>query len=487
MRVKLIQPRMIMRPMDTGLKLHMAPPLGLLTVAAVLRSDHQVTVENENVGPVDLADAPDIVGLSVTVDVLPRAIEIARGYRSRGIPVVAGGIHITSAADTVPEDAFDALCIGAAEGTWPDIMSDLAEGRLKKVYRCSGPLRGEDIVSPAYDLIAAQPYLYCNVVHTSRGCPFRCDFCYNSSREHHYVNRRIEDVLADIRATGQRHILFIDDNFTGNRAWTREFLHRIKPMKLIWNAAVSIDVAKDPDLLDLMKDSGCRSLFIGFESISPESVGSVHKQQNNTSAYEQAIEQIHSRGIMINASFVFGLDGDTPETFRTTLDWIVKNRIETVTSHILTPYPGTVLYDRMKEEGRLITDDLSLYNTAHVVFRPKGMTADELYSGYLWMYRQIYSLKNIIRRRPAAKHQRAGYWLFNLLYRKYGRITDWLCRRITYERIGRFAQIMAYFRRKEQQKGKSKNISTDDYISRQTGVNKKNAASSMNVKTGLTI
>lgn len=446
MNVKLIQPRMIKRPMDTGLKLHMAPPLGLLTVAGILRPAHRVQVCNENIEPLDLTDAPDAVGLSVTVDVLPRAMEIARAYRSRNIPVIAGGIHITAAADTVPPDAFDALCIGAAEGTWPDIMEDLAHGRLRRVYRCSGRLTGKDIASPAYDLIAAQPYLYCNVVHTSRGCPFRCDFCYNSSREHQYVNRRMEDVLSDIRAVGQRHILFIDDNFTGNPAWTREFLRRIRPMNLLWNAAVSVDVAEDPQLLDLMRDSGCRSLFIGFESISPQSINSVHKRQNRTEQYERAIREIHRRGIMINASFVFGLDGDTPGTFQATLDWIVRNRIETVTSHILTPYPGTALYERMKAEGRLLTEDLSLYNTAHVVFQPKGMTADELYRGYLWMYRQIYSLKNIIRRRPAARRQRMTYWLFNLLYRKYGHFTDWLCRRVTYERVGRLAQRLARYR-----------------------------------------
>ena len=447
MTVKLIQPRMNKRPMDTDLKLHMAPPLGLLTVASVIRPEHRVSVENENIGPVDLNDRPDVVGLSVTVDVLPRAMEIARGYRSRGIPVVAGGVHVTTAADTIPEDAFDALCIGAAEGTWPEILRDLAKGTLQKRYRCRGPLRGEDLVSPAYDLIRSQPYLYCNVVHSSRGCPFRCDFCYNSGEEHQYINRPIRDVLADIRATGQRHILFIDDNFAGNRAWTREFLQTIRPMKLRWNAAVSLDAAGDPELLDLMRDSGCRSLFIGFESIHPQSIRSVHKGQNRIEEYEQAVTEIHRRGIMINASFVFGLDGDTPETFPATLRWIVKNRIETVTSHILTPYPGTVLHERMKAEGRLLTDDLSQYNTAHVVFRPKDMTAEELYKGYLWMYRQIYSLKNILRRRPRAKEQRMAYWLFNLMYRKYGRFSDRLCRLVGYGRIGRLAQLLARYTR----------------------------------------
>ena len=446
MTVKLIQPRMHKRPMDTDLKLHMAPPLGLLTVAALLRREHQVTVENENVGPVDLGDSPDAVGISVTVDVLPRAMEIARVYRSRGIPVVAGGIHITTAADTIPEDAFDALCIGAAEGTWPRIMEDLARGALEKTYRCRGSLRGADLVSPAYDMLSPEQYLYCNVVHTSRGCPYQCDFCYNSSREHRYLNRPIPDVLADIRATGQRHILFIDDNFAGNRAWTREFLQAIRPLGLSWHAAVSLDAAGEPELLDLMRDSGCRSLFIGFESIQPGSIESVHKGQNRIESYDRAVAELHSRGIMVNASFVFGLDGDTPETFRATLDWILRNRIETVTSHILTPYPGTVLYDRMLAEGRLLTRDLTLYNTAHVVFRPRGMTPEQLYQGYLGIYREVYSLKNILRRRPEARRQRMSYWLFNLFYRKYGRLTDRLCKLITYARIGRLAQLLSRYR-----------------------------------------
>ena len=218
-------------------------------------------------------------------------------------------------------------------------------------------------------------------------------------------------------------------------------------MGLLWNAAVSIDVARDPELLDLMRDSGCRSLFLGFESIDPRSLDSVHKRQNHIESYERVVAELHRRGIMINGSFVFGLDGDTPETFSATLDWIVRNRIDTVTSHILTPYPGTALYERMRQEGRLLTDDLSQYNTAHVVFQPKGMTPEELYEGYLWIYRQVYSLKNIIRRRPRGREKRMGYWLFNLLYRKYGRWTDWLCRRITYRLVGRIVHCLSKYTR----------------------------------------
>lgn len=435
MYVKLIQPAMHKRPMDTDIKTHMAPPLGLLTIVNLLRDKHRVTLENENIRPIEYYDGPDIVGISVTVDTLPAAIRIAREFRRQGIPVVAGGIHITTASDTIPPDAFDVLCIGAAEKTWPRIMEDFAAGTLKKIYRCAG-MPGRDIVPPAYDFVKQGDYLYCNVVHTSRGCPFRCDFCYNSSGSHPYLHRPIDDVLADIHAVKSGHIMFIDDNFAGDPAWTRKLLHAIMPLKIRWNAAVSINAAYDEELLDLMQRSGCQGLFIGFESVSEASLQDVHKGQNRISRYEEAIDNIHRRGIMINASFVFGLDGDDPDVFRRTLDFIVRNRIETVTSHIMTPYPGTVLYDRLQSEGRITSDDLSLYNTANVVFEPKLMTSQELYDGYLWIYRKVYSFHNILRRMPRHPAQRPAYLMFNLFYRKFGRFSDWLCRRITYRRIG---------------------------------------------------
>ncbi len=445
MYIKLIQPKMIKRPMDTDIKLHMAPPLGLLTIANMIRREHKVSLENENIRKICYDDKPDIVGISVTVDTLPRAVEIAKRFRMQGIPVVAGGIHITTATAFIPQDSFDVLCIGAAEGTWPDILRDHQNGCLQKIYRCRKPLCGADIVSPAYDMVKPEEYLYCNVVHTSRGCPFRCDFCYNSGSDQKYLNREIEDVIADIKAVKSRHIMFIDDNFAGNPQWTRAFLKAITPMKLKWNAAGSINAAYDPELLDLMKESGCQGLFIGFESINPDSISDVHKVQNKTDSYEKAIRAIHDRGIMINASLVFGLDGDTPKTFDATLDWIVKNKIETVTSHILTPYPGTALYERMKAEGRIVTDDLSLYNTANVVFRPANMTAEELYDGYIRIYKQIYSLKNIIRRIPEHRDQRAAFLAFNLLYRKFGKLSDFLCKCISYKRIGIWGEKLSRY------------------------------------------
>ncbi len=195
-------------------------------------------------------------------------------------------------------------------------------------------------------------------------------------------------------------------------------------------------------MLDLMKDSGCQGLFIGFESINENSIKTANKGQNNISRYEYLVSEIHKRGIMINASFVFGLDDDDETTFSRTLDWIVKNKIETVTSHILTPYPGTAQHARMKHEGRITSEDHTLYTTSEVVFSPKRMSPIILKSGYLKIYQDIYSIKNIIKRLP--KHQSIGYILFNLLYRKYGKLTERLCALVGFNRIGYICEKLSY-------------------------------------------
>ncbi len=300
-------------------------------------------------------------------------------------------------------------------------------------------------MSPAYDMVDFGDYLYCNIVHTSRSCPFKCDFCYNSSGNHQYINRNIEDVLKDIKTLNTNHIMFIDDNFIGNPNWTREFLYKIKDINLKYNAAVSTNILDYPDILDLMEETGCKSLFIGFESINPRAIESVNKVQNNTNRYEKLVDELHKRGIMINGSFVFGLEGDTKETFKATLDWIVKEKIETVTSHILTPYPGTKLYKDMMSKGLIDDSNLSHYNTSHVVFQPKNMTKDDLYRGYLWIYKEIYSFKNIIKRMPKSSFQIFPYLTFNFLYRKFGKVIDFFAGLIGYKNVGKIAQKLSKY------------------------------------------
>ena len=442
MKIMLIQPKMRKRPMDTDLKVRMAPPLGLLTLISLTPDEHEVILVNENVENIPFQEEIDLVGITITLDVLPRAMEIAKRFQALGVAVVAGGIHVTCNPEECKE-YFDAICVGPAERVWAKILKDKKEGRLQKVYQDMTGFRGEEIASPAYAKVDKSKYLYTNVVTTSRGCPNRCHFCYNSCQNRTYVVRPLEAVMADIEALGTKHILFIDDNFIGTPAYTRELLKRLKGRNFKWSAAVTTRILDYPDLLDLMAETGCQSLFIGFESINNTSLAGVAKD-NQFEKYERLATEIHRRGIMVNASMVFGLDGDGPDVFARTLNWLVQNKIETLTSHIFTPYPGTELYRRMEKEGRIINYELSNYNTSHVVFQPKGMTPEELYQGYLWMYKKFYSFSNILRRLPKAKQQIIPYLLFNFVYRKYGSITSALTKIIPMGLVGRSAAWLSY-------------------------------------------
>lgn len=442
MKILLVQPKMNKRPMDTDLKTRMSPSLALLTLLSLTPVGHETVILNENVEPVDFHCEADLVGITVTLDVMPRACEIAAEFRGQGIPVVAGGIHVTCC----PEDClayFNAICIGPAERVWGKMVQDAQAGCLQQKYCDMEGFSGDEIMSPMYGAMEQKSYLYTNVVLTSKGCPNRCSFCYNSCENRLYTRRPIANVIHDIKALATRHILFIDDNFIGDPDYTQALLHELRGMNLIWSAAVTTKILDCPDLLTLMADTGCKSLFIGFESINPASLESVRKD-NKVKKYEALVEAIHGRGIMINASMVFGLDGDDKDTFRRTLDWLVQMRIETLTSHILTPYPGTELYRNMDAAGRIVDRDLRKYNTSHVVFKPSGMTAEELERGYRWMYKQFYSFQNILRRFPKNKSQRRSYVLFNLFYRKFGRFTSLLARFVPMGILGKLGAKISY-------------------------------------------
>ncbi len=445
MKIKLVQPRMTLRPMDSEFKRLMAPSLALLILAALTPPEHELIFEDENAGRVYLLDSPGLVAITVNVDTSARAWSIADSYRSRGIPVVAGGIH-ASADPSGALQHVDAVCIGEAEGVWEQIVRDAVNGSLQRVYRSQATAPVEDSPIPRWDLLQKNRYLYTNTVCASRGCPHSCEFCYNSCAyvRHGTVNRPVENVIREIESLGTKHVLFIDDNFIGDIPWTERFLSAIRPLGLTWNAAVSADLVHHPRLLDTMKECGCRSLFIGFESINPLSISSVGKSQNNTAMYETLISMVHDREIMVNSSLVLGLDHDTPSVFRDTLDWLVENRIETMTAHILTPYPGTRLYERMLTEGRIVDFDCTHYNTSRAVFLPRNMTQEQLEQGYLWMYREFYSFKNIRRRMPLAPSLQAPYLLFNLVYRKFGKAASRLAMLGLMGRMGGLLRRLSY-------------------------------------------
>ena len=445
MKIKLIQPAMIPRPMDTKLKTRMSPSLALLTIANLTPKEHEVITLNENVEKIDFNEPVDLVAITVTVDGMNRAVEISKEFQNRGVTVIAGGIHITADPEGTV-NSFDAISVGMAERVWTKILKDKENNSLKKIYYDMDNISGKEIVSPDYDIIDKSKYLYTNIISTSRGCPFHCDFCYNSCKNvlKTYINRPVDDVIKDINALKTRHIMFIDDNFIGNPKWTKELLKAIKPRRLKWNAAVTSNIVDMPELLDEMKEAGCQSLFIGFESINSKSLESVHKVQNSVNRYEKLVDEVHKRGIMINASFVFGLDEDDSSIFKSTLEWIVKNKIETVTSHILTPYPGTKLYKTLLVENRIVDFNLASYNTASVVYKPKNMTAEELYNGYIWIYKELYTFKNIMKRLPKSKKQWIPFLSFNFFYRKFGKLTEVFCYIVSFKNVGKFYRWLAY-------------------------------------------
>lgn len=260
------------------------------------------------------------------------------------------------------------------------------------------------------------------------------------------VNRNIEDVIAEIKALNVRHVLFVDDNFIANIKWTEQFLEEISEMNSIWSCAVSFNIINHIDLLDKMAKYGCKSLFIGFETLNPTSIKSISKGQNKIERYGELIDEIHKRNMMVNASIMIGLDGDTPQTIDSTLDWLIDQKVDTLTTHILTPYPGTPLYADMSSGGRLLDSPISQYNTATVVFEPTGISKEELQKKYLQVYKRFYSFKNIIRRMPRGNGiHKAEYLLFNFLYRKLGKPISYLAYKLNLmPAIGSLAIRLAY-------------------------------------------
>ncbi len=445
MKIKLISPKSTLRPMDSLWKTHMAPPLSLLVLGALTPRTHQVEITDENVQPLYTTDRPDLVGITVKVDTFQRSCEIAAQYRRRHIPVVMGGIHPTAVPATCTPHA-DAVVVGEAETLWPKLLEDLSAGKMAKLYQNQSPVPLETVPLPDWSLIDHQRYMFTNTMTIGRGCNWRCDFCYNSSPNLSpgYRMKPLANIIHEIDALNSHHIMFIDDNFIGNPQKIKPVVRYLRERNIQWHTAVSTDIGKHEELLDLMADSGCKSLFIGFESVNQSNLLNCHKRQNRVADYDNTIKKIHDRGIMVNASLVFGFDGDTPEIFKPTLDWLVGNRIATMTAHILTPYPGTALYQQLLASDRIFDHDLSHYNTAHVVFHPSAMSAEELQRGYLDIYDDFYSWPNILRRWPVSDRQIKAFLEFNLLYRKFGKLSCHLGEWIGMRNLSRFAKFMAY-------------------------------------------
>lgn len=446
MKIKLISPRTCLRPMDSSWKTRMSPPLALLVLSTLTPKHHKVSISDENIEHDDFNDSPDLVGITVKVDTFQRAAVIADKYRSRGIPVVVGGVHATAVPEQCAKIA-DAVVIGEGEVLWPRLLRDWENGlKLQQYYRNEAPVDIASVPVPDWSLLKEKDYLFTNTLRIGRGCPWKCDFCYNSCRnmDSRYRIKPLRNILNEIKSLNTNHVMFIDDNFIGNLKKCRELLQEFKKMNLTWHTAVSANIGQHEDILDDMAASGCKTLFIGFETINRGNLASCGKKQNKVELYSDTVKKIHERKMMVNASFAFGFDGDGKSVFPDTLKWLEENKVETMTGHILTPYPGTVLYERWRREGRITDFDLTHYNTAHVVFKPDGMTAEELYDGYKWIYSRFYSWASILKRLPDAREQRIAYLEFALIYRKYGKITSWFGEKLGMRRMAKLATLLAY-------------------------------------------
>ncbi|MCR5318671.1 MAG: B12-binding domain-containing radical SAM protein [Treponema sp.] len=398
MKVKMILPSLeeAKSPFWRPIKYSLFPPLGLATLAGYFLPEDEVVLVDQHVEKLTLDDSPDLVCMQVYVTNAYRAYQIADFYRSRGVYVVMGGLHVTS----LPQEALlhaDTVILGPGEEAFPRFIDDFRKKRPERCYTARERSL-ENIPPVRRDLIKRSRYFVPNSLVVSRGCPHYCDFCYKDAfygSGKSFYTCRVDSALKEIESLPGRHLYFLDDHLLGNRQFARELFEGMKGMKRVFQGAATVASILDGDLIERAADAGLRSIFVGFETFSPENLAQSNKAQNLSRDYAAAVRRLHDLGIMINGSFVFGLDDDDNDTFSRTVDWAVENAITTATFHVLTPYPGTRLFSKMEKEGRIRSYDWSRYDTRHAVYKPARLSQEELEAGYKKAYRDFYSWKNI--------------------------------------------------------------------------------------------
>lgn len=417
MKVKMILPALAEAesPFWRPIKYSLFPPLGLATLAAYLDPDDEIDLQDQHVENLKLDDEPDLVIIQVYITNAYRAYQIADHYRSEGAYVCLGGLHVTS----LPEEAAphaDSIFLGPGEETFPEFIRDFRNKSPKKRYFSS--VRTLEKVPPIRrDLIKRNRYLVPNSIVVTRGCPHHCDFCYKDAffeGGRTFYTQRVDDALAEIDRLPGSHLYFLDDHLLGNAKFAEGLFEGMVGMNRVFQGAATIDSILRGDLIEKAAKAGLRSLFVGFETFSPANLRQSNKKQNLEKDYIKAVQRLHSLGVMINGSFVFGLDDDDKDVFRRTVDWGVKNGITTSTYHILTPYPGTNLFKSMEQQGRILTRNWDMYDTRNVVYKTARLSADELKDGYDWAYRNFYSWPNIVK--ASMNHDNVKHKLKHFFY-----------------------------------------------------------------------
>ncbi len=410
----------------------LTPTLALTSVAGATPPNWQVRYWDENLlqGPPPADPPPELVGITVHLTFARRAYELARWYRARGSKVVLGGMHVQSCPDEAAAHA-DAIAIGDGAQLWPEILRDAEQGGLKPRYAATFERDYNLDAPPRRNLLARESFLTTSSLIATRGCHNRCGFCYLSTEGMRmpYRMRNVEEIRRQFEADAQPYGVFVDNNLGSKPDYLRELCRALRPLGKIWSAAVTLDVTDDPALIREMALAGCTGVFIGFETLSDENLTHAHKRTPKSADYARRVRILHEHGIQVNGSFVLGFDGDRKDVFAATAHWIEANRLECATFHILTPYPGTPLFRQMEAEGRLLHRNWDLYDTAHVVFRPKHLTPEELMLGYDWMYRRLFSHASIWQRRPEGIGVTLGYLAGAYLYKRSNRLWHFLIKR----------------------------------------------------------
>ena len=339
-----------------------------------------------------------MVGITVMTAHAPRAYEISREFRNRGVKVVLGGIHPTAMPNEALQNA-DTVVVGEAEGVWQNVIDDFKIGSLKKIYKAAKPCSLENLPHPRRDLLKIKSYNVGNTVQTTRGCPFSCEFCsVTDFFGRSYRQRPVDDVIKEVETIDSSFVAFVDDNIAGNPKYAKELFRKLAPLKIRWGSQASLTMTKDLEVMKLAEKSGCGGMFVGIETLSTDNLAQIKKTFNNVDKYEDAIKIFHDHGIAITASIIFGFDNDDEGVFERTIKFLEKNKVDVATFYILTPLPGTVWSKKMESEGRIIERDWGKYNGGHVLFKPKNISPERLQEGYWWAFQQFYSIPSIAKR-----------------------------------------------------------------------------------------
>ena len=396
MKILLVSPSV--DPAEKTNKQMMMPQLALFILQGLTPKEHQVVIVDEEAEDLNLEHDCDLVGISFMTSNAPRAYELAGEFKQRGKTVIFGGVHPT----LLPDEALrygDSVVIGEAEGVWAELLEDHKNGCLKKIYHNPRPDLSAYVPKdfskiPTNRLFALVPIM------ASRGCPYNCDFCCVTDlfgKEIRHVP--IDNIVRDIKESGRKNFMFLDDNIIGHPGYAKELFAALKPLKISWVGQSSISLlVKDEELLRLAAESGCRGLFVGLESVKEAQMGSLRKSFSSLQGLEDGLKRLRKAGIFAHASMIFGFDEDTPAVFDDTVKFLIKNKVHTVAFNVLTPYPGTKTFRKMKEEGRLLTADWKYYDHSTVVYQPKNMSPYELMIGKIRARKKFYGAWSIFRR-----------------------------------------------------------------------------------------